>query len=140
MEMVEILEIDSTPFGALCHLTWQVYLIDESTLKAMDILEGVHRGRYRRCARCAVDVNEESAGISGQKGRPSTCSSRQRRATSGAKCPKFQSKQDFLSGNLIVAWHLRSRLSMLFSCLFVCFLGTWSVPHISSLQRLVSCL
>ena len=86
----------------------------------MDILEGVHRGRYRRCARCAVDLNEESTGISGQKGRPSTCSSRQRRATSGAKCPKFQSKQDFLSGNLIVAWHLRSRLSMLFSCLFVC--------------------
>lgn len=26
----------------------EVYLIDESTLKAMDILEGVHRGRYRR--------------------------------------------------------------------------------------------
>lgn len=58
MDMVEILEIDSTTL--VCHLTWQVYLIDESTLKAMDILEGVHRGRYRRCARCAVDVHEES--------------------------------------------------------------------------------
>ena len=26
----------------------EVYLIDESTLKAMDVLEGVHRGRYCR--------------------------------------------------------------------------------------------
>ena len=89
MDMVEILEIDSTPFGVLCHLTWQVYLIDESTLKAMDILEGVHRGRYRRCARCAVELCMKKAPGICPKGRPSTCSSRQRRATSGAKCPKF---------------------------------------------------
>ena len=26
----------------------KVYFIDETTLEAMDILEGVHRGRYRR--------------------------------------------------------------------------------------------
>lgn len=34
--------------GKGCHVMGEVYLIDESTLKAMDLLEGVHRGRYRR--------------------------------------------------------------------------------------------
>ena len=50
MDMVEFWEWRLTaPLGTVCHLA-KVYLIDESTLKAMDILEGVHRGRYRRCA------------------------------------------------------------------------------------------
>ena len=121
MEMVEILEIDSSTL--VCHLTWQVYLIDESTLKAMDILEGVQRGRYRRCARCAVELCMKKApeslvekadhqrAVQDRGGQPQV-----------PKCPKFQNKQDFLSGNLIAAWpawHLRSRLSILFSCLFV---------------------
>lgn len=94
--------LEGTPYSAseASDHVCEVYLIDESTLKAMDLLEGVHRGRYRRrgsmlsCVsmnfvvgkfrrldklRRVLDNTSWNDDLL-QQGRTSTCSSRQRRA------------------------------------------------------------
>eukprot|EP00438_Fugacium_kawagutii_P003253 Skav226651 [mRNA] locus=scaffold1:152157:164318:- [translate_table: standard] len=116
----------------------EVYLIDESTLKAMDILEGVHRGRYKRLL-CS-SLSRTAVAVALLFG--STLLLRQNISV------QFKTEEGYLRCRVQGAG---CRVQCSVVCAVLCQLtvgsakasfaprtalpGTWSVPPISSLRR-----